>query len=157
MDLKTIIQSKGYLILAAVLVAVAILFLTFSAGMYIGFRKARFSYQWGENYHVNFAGPRSGFIRDFGGKDLIDAHGVSGQIIKIDSSIIIIKGSDGVEKSVAVNGNTTIRQFKETIKLSDLKVDDLIVIIGSPNDKGQIDAKFVRVLPPSSTILSPKN
>ncbi len=34
------------------------------------------------------------------------------------------------------------------IKASDLKVDDSIMVIGSPNDKSEIEARLIRVLPP---------
>src|SRR3989344_5152823 len=110
MDLKNMIQSRTYKITAISLAAIFVLFLTFSAGMRVGFRKAIFSYKWGENYHNNFSGPRGGMLRgafrDFGGKDFIDSHGATGQILKIDPSTgsgqveIVIKGQDGVEKII---------------------------------------------------------
>jgi len=151
MDIKEIIKSKAYMITALSLAVIAVAVLIFGAGMYAGYRKARFSYQWGENYHMNFGGSRGGMMRDFGGKDLIDSHGASGQIIKIDGSVIIIKGQDGVEKSILIKDDTTIRRFRETIKLNDLKVNDYIVIIGSPNNSGQIEAKFLRMMPTASS------
>ena len=151
MDFKNIIQSKAYKIAAISLAAILVLFLTFSAGMRVGFYKARFSYQWGENYHKNFAGPRNGMLRgafkDFGGKDLIDSHGAAGQILKIDGPTLVIKGRDNVEKIVVVKEDTVIRRFAETIKLDDLKVDSNIVVIGEPNGQGQIEAKFIRTMP----------
>ena len=151
MKLKEIIKSKLYLVIAISLAAIVILFLIFGAGMYVGYHKARFSYQWAENYHKNFAGPRGGFFSDFGGKDLIDSHGVSGQIMKIDGSTLVIKGRDNVEKIVVIKDDTTIERFREIIKSSDLKVDDFIVVIGEPNNPGQIEAKFLRIMPPLPT------
>ena len=157
MELKEFIQSKKYKIITMLLIAVTVLLLTFNAGMYVGFRKARFSYQWGENYHKNFAGLRGGtlrgILRDFGGKDFIDSHGVSGQILKIDSltgpgqAEIVIKGQDGVEKIIVIKEDVAVRHFRETIKPSELKVDDYIMVIGSPTSDGKIEAKFIRILP----------
>ncbi len=147
MELKQLVQSKIYVIVALSIAAIAVLFLTFGAGMYVGFHKARFSYQWGENYHKNFGGPRGGLFRDFGGKDLIDANGVAGQIMKIDGSTLVIKGRDNVEKIVVVKSDAIVKRLNETVKLSGLKVDDLIVVIGEPNDSGQIEAKFLRIMP----------
>ncbi len=147
MELKQLIQSKPYVALVLLLAAIAIIFLIFGIGMYVGYHKARFSYQWGENYHKNFGGPRGGFFRDFGGKDLIDANGIAGQVIKVDGQTLVIKGRDNVEKIILVKEDTVIRRFTETIKLGDLKVDDNIVAIGEPNDQGQIEAKFIRTLP----------
>jgi len=157
MDLKNIIQSKAYKIVAISLAAILVLFLTFSAGMRVGFYKAKFSYQWGENYHKNFAGPRNGMLRgafkDFGGKDLIDSHGAAGQILKIDPSTgsgqaeLVIQGQDGVEKIIVVKDGTAVRRLRETAELSELKVNDYITVIGSPTDVGKIEAKFIRVMP----------
>lgn len=161
MDFKSAIQSKVYKILVLLLAVFLVLFLTFIAGMNVGFHKARFSYQWGENYQKNFAGPRNGtlhgILRDFGGKDFINSHGAAGRIIKIDSAqsknadsnqtgIIIMKDRDGIEKSVIIDGATSIMRFRKTIKLSDLKNDDAITVIGFPNEQGQIIAKFIRIL-----------
>jgi hypothetical protein len=42
-----------------------------------------------------------------------------------------------------------IERLRETVKISDLKVDDFVVVIGEPNDSGQIEAKFIRLLPPA--------
>jgi len=154
MELKQLIQSKPYMALVLLVAAIAVIFLIFGAGMYVGYHKARFSYQWGENYHKNFGGPRGGIFRDFGGKDLIDANGIDGRVIKVvpstnsgQAATLIIKGRDNVEKIVLVKEDTVIRRFTETIKLGDLKVDNNIVAIGEPNDQGQIEAKFIRTMP----------
>lgn len=130
--------------------------LLFKLGTLVGFKKAGFSYQWGENYHRNFAGPRRGFFGDFFGQDFIEAYGTFGQIIKIDGSTLIVKGRNNVEKVVIVSDKTTIKRVKDTIKLTDLKVDDWIVVIGEPNEKGQVEAKFIRVMPSPPKKLSIK-
>ncbi len=130
-----------------------IVVLVFSAGMIIGGIKARFSYRWAESYHKNFVGPKEGFLGDWqkfppSPDEFIGAHGLFGQIMKIDGSTLIIKGRDGVEKIVQVKDNTLIKSFKDTIKITDLKVNEYIVVIGEPNDAGQIEAKFIRLMPP---------
>jgi len=127
-----------------------IVFLIFGLGIFIGEKKAGFSYRWAEQYHKNFAGPQGGFFDEwqkFPGRDFIGAHGVFGQIIKIDGSTVIIKGSDNMEKILLIEDDTIIERFREAIKINDLKVDDYIVVIGEPNDAGQIEAKFIRLLP----------
>lgn len=127
----------------------AIIVLIFGAGIKVGTLKAKYSYRWAENYHKNFAGPQGGFLGDFrrgfGDKDFINAHGAFGSIIKIDGSTLIIKGKNDVEKTVLVSDKTEINSRRETVKASDLKVDDQIVIIGSPNEQGQIEAKLIRL------------
>ena len=148
MDYNKIFQSKAFKIVLIIVVLLIFLLLGFQLGLMVGFKKASFSYQWGDNYHSNFAGPRNGFGSPFGRNDFMDAHGVIGQIVKIDPSTIIIKDHDNLEKIVLVNNKTTINRFRENIKLSDLKVDDIVVVIGDPNNSGQIAAKLIRLLPP---------
>ncbi len=162
MDLNKFFQSKVFKGVVLGIATFIILLIAFKIGTFVGFKKANFSYKWGENYHQNFAGPRGGFFRDFGGgflkdfegRDFIDAHGVIGQIIKIDPSTssgqaatLVIKGKDNVEKIILIEDSTVINRLRETIKPSDLKVDDFIVAIGDPNDAGQIVAKLIRLLP----------
>jgi len=112
--------------------AMILLLLVFKAGVFVGYKKASFSYKWGENYHMNFA-------------DFINAHGIFGPIIKIDGNIIIVKSKSSAETAVLISEATIIRRGRETIKPADLKTDDRIVIIGSPNDQGQIEAKLIRL------------
>jgi|SRR3989338_5021386 len=124
-----------------------LLLLAFKAGMAVGFKKASFSYRWGENYHRNFGGPKGGFFREFSDNDLTNAHGVFGEIIKIDGTTLIIKGADGVEKAVLAGADASIRRFSEAVKAEELKVGDRVVVIGEPNDSGQIEAKLIRIMP----------
>lgn len=128
----------------------AIAILIFGAGILVGGMKARFSYRWAESYHKNFAGPRGGFFGDWRGMpplpgDFIEGHGAFEEIIKIEGDTLIIKGKGDVEKVVLVTEKTIIQSGRKDIKISDLKVDDQIVIIGSPNEEGQIEAKLIRV------------
>lgn len=150
MDLKKIFNSRAFLIATWSVGGLIILLLVFKSGVAVGYKKAGFSYRWGENYHRNFAGPKGGFFEEFVSdrKNFIESHGVVGQVAKVDGATLIVKGRDNVEKIIITNDNSVINRFRETIKLSDLKADDYIVIIGSPNDAGQIEAKLIRVIPP---------
>lgn len=126
-----------------------VLILVFGAGVKVGTIKAKYSYRWAENYHRNFGGPRGGFFGDlksFPQGEFINAHGVFGSIIKIEGNTIITKAKDDdVEKTVLVSDSTIIQKGRERVKLPDLKVDEDIVVIGSPNEEGQIEAKLIRV------------
>ncbi len=148
-NLKNFIKSKKFIIVIAGFFSLALLTGIFGLGVAVGYQKANFSYAWGENYHRNFGGPKGGFVHDFsrnfGDKDFINGHGIFGQIIKIDDNMIIVKGKDGVEKPVIISDKTTVNKWRESIKISDLKVDDQIIIIGDPNEQGQIEAKFIRI------------
>jgi hypothetical protein len=155
------IKSKTFVVIIIVLFGLALLVGVFTLGAAVGYRKARFSYAWGENYSRNFGGPREGFMgnfaKDFSGRDLVDAHGTFGQIMKIDGSTLVVKGQDNVEKLVLIKDDTTIQRLRETIKPGDLKINDSVVIIGSPNNSGQIEAKFIRVIPlPSPSMPMPR-
>lgn len=161
-DFNKFFQSKLFLGTVLGVVIFAVLLLVFQVGVFVGFKKAEFSYHWSENYQRNFAGPQRGFAEPFQGKDLINAHGSAGQIIKIDGSTIIIKGNDNVERAVLIKEDTVIRSLRDSIKISDLKLNDLVVIIGDPaTTSGQITAKLIRVMPTppdrASVVDSPLN
>lgn len=126
----------------------AVLVFIFGVGVFVGQERARFSFRWAENYHRNFGGPKEGFFYNFPAGDFINSHGIFGPIIKIDANIITIKDQDGMEKTIKVFDKTTIKNNLGMQKLLDLKVGDTIVVIGSPNGEGQIEAGLIRVMPP---------
>lgn len=142
-------QSKKFKIALIVLGALIVLLAAFRAGEFVGYKKARFSYMWGENYHRNFAGPRGGFFgdvrREFKDRDFINAHGTFGSIITIDGSTLVIKGEGDVEKTILVSDKTMIESRREPLRISGLRVDDRVVVIGSPDEQGRIEAKLIRV------------
>jgi hypothetical protein len=127
-----------------------IIVLIFGAGIFVGGMKARFSYRWAESYHKNFAGPRAGFFGDWQKlplppDDFIESHGTFGEIIKINDSDFVIKGQGDVEKVIIITKDTVIKKGMTTIKTEELKVGNQVVVIGSPNEEGQIEAKLIRL------------
>lgn len=158
MNLDKFFQSKSSKLTACAIGLLILLLFTFKVGMKTGELKARHSYRWAENYQNNFAGPRGGFMRGDWRKmpknEFINAHGVFGEIIKIDlsadpaqASVFVIKDNDGVEKVVLAKEGVSIRRFRDSIKLGDLNMGDNVVVIGEPNDLGQIEAKLIRIMP----------
>jgi hypothetical protein len=123
------------------------------AGIWIGEKRAEFSFQYADNYHKNFAGPSRGLFGDFPENNFVNGYGVFGSIIAIDSATLVISGQDDTEKIVRVFEDTIIRNSKGEISLDDLSIGDSVVIIGSPDEQGQVTAKLIRVLPPSSVFL----
>jgi len=127
----------------------AIMLLIFSIGVFVGEKKAEFSCRWAENYHKNFAGPRQGFRKNwqenppFPG-DFIESHGIVGEIIEIKENEFVIKGKDNIEKLILITEETLIQKGRNEIKKEDLKTGDLVVVIGSPNKEGKIEAKLIR-------------
>ncbi len=156
MDIKTFFESKLFIKILIAIGIIVVFLLVFKAGEFVGFSKAGFSYRFAENYHRNFGGPRIGpmgmMFGDLDGDgDFMNAHGISGVIIKIDpvaagqETTLVIKGRNNKEQTIIVSNLAAIRSGLENLKPADLKVDQNIVIIGSPDDKGQIEAKFIRV------------
>lgn len=159
MDTNKIFQSKTFVGIMFGIAALIILLVGFKFGMFVGVRKADFSCRWSDNYQRNFGGPRGGFLRGFGDRDFIESNGTVGQVIKIDGSTFIIKSRGNIEKIILVDDKTVINRLNNSIKPADLKIDDNVVIIGNPNNAGQIEAKFIRVLPNApagSPRISPK-
>ncbi len=133
----------------------AIIVLIFGAGMFMGGMKARFSYRWAENYHQNFGGPREGFFGRLGKPpfppgNFIESRGSVGEIIKINDSDFVIKGQGDVEKVILITEETIIQKAVNKIGKEDLKVGERVVVIGSPNEQGQIAAKLIRIFDTAS-------
>ncbi|MCX6798376.1 MAG: hypothetical protein NTX66_04180 [Candidatus Falkowbacteria bacterium] len=154
MNFKEIIKPAHFNKLLIVLSVIVVLVFVFTAGIFIGHEKARFSQAWGEHYYRNIIGPgRPGWfgMMDFGRPDF-NAHSGLGQIIKIDGNNIVIKDQANLEKIILVTDKTAIVKDNQNIKITDLKIDDNIIIIGRPNNQGQIEPRLIRVLPAGSMV-----
>lgn len=149
MNDQNFFQSDGFRkILYGVGIVIAVL-LIFQAGMQVGFRKASFSYGFSDNYHRAFGRQdrHMGMVGFLGGNDFINSGGAMGKIININLPTLAIENTDGIEKAVLITDNTIIKRFRETIKENDLKMGDFVVVIGSPNNDSQIEARIVRIMP----------
>jgi hypothetical protein len=137
---------------AFVLGGIALLVLlmgAFSAGEHIGYRKASFAFQNGNNYYQTF-GPRTA-DRMMPPPDFSDAHGSAGKIVSITLPTLTIQDKDGTEKVLIVSDKTAVRKFRETIAVENLAIGDYIVAIGEPDQQSHIATTLIRVLPPSPT------
>ncbi|MFA6392924.1 MAG: hypothetical protein WCW54_02480 [Candidatus Paceibacterota bacterium] len=146
--LNKIVESKNFIKIIYILGAVFIFALIFQAGMMVGFRKASFSRDWGNNYERNFGPNREipRFLRD-GMRDIPNANGAIGQIIKVEFPNITVLDKDQTEKVVIIKDDTNILERKDIVSKENLKVDQFIIVIGSPNGNGQIEAKLIRIMP----------
>jgi len=151
----------------AILAGLVVLLLVFTAGVFVGMEKTRFSYRWGENYYQNFIGERGMRVPEPGRgdrpgmmpfgppplDDYFNAHGVAGEIISVSMSVasststLIIKDKDDTEKNILLDSRTIIKNGRQDLKPSDLKIGEKIVVIGAPNEQGQILSKLIRVQP----------
>jgi len=151
MNLKEILSSKYFKQAIWVVASLMVLFFVFSAGVFVGLEKARFSYGWGENYFNNFAGPRQPTDGFFGGRDpfwdknYINPRGLFGQIIEVDDGGFVMIGANHAEIPVRAGGQTIIKNRRDNLKLSDLKIGDQAIVIGAPGGRGEINAKFIRI------------
>ena len=144
-DIKKIFEGKGPFRILCGIGILIIALLIFSAGINVGFHKASFGRAWGENYERNF-----GMMQNrpmFGQDNFPNANGAIGKIIKITLPTIIVQDKNNTEKVISIKDDTQIQKIRENITKNDLKVDDFIVVIGNPNEQGQIEAKFIRVMP----------
>ena len=81
---------------------------------------------------------------------LVSGHGAAGAIQSIDNQTITLQLRDGTTQTVLVNKDTRIEKSGKRITLQDLKAEDRITVIGSPDSQGHIAARWIRVhtLPP---------
>jgi hypothetical protein len=142
---ETFVRSKhftqGMYILGGVLIVVFI----FEAGYGIGYHRAMFVSHWSENYSRNFGGPGMQAIFD---ERVPNPHGTFGKIISIGSSTLTIANDQQPEQTIEISDDTLIRDHETTLTISKLQNGNYIVVLGVPDEQGEIDAKLIRVIPP---------
>jgi len=166
-NFKNFFHSKAFKVIFVCILAIIILVSIFAAGELVGFKKAEFSCRWNNNYEKNFIGSRSDFGVPMGemmgkpfdlrNKNFMGSYGTFGMVIKINNSSstpsIIVQDQNKIEKIIIITKNTVINKLRDAITIGDINVDDRIVIIGSPNNLGQIEAKLIRVMPSESSFV----
>ncbi len=148
MDFKNLHEPK---LLKGILIGIAIvviIILIFQAGVFVGYRKAAFSYRLGDNYYRTFKGTPQMKVVGLQSAELPGGHGAVGKVVRIDLPELTIAENDNVEKTVLLSSSTMIKRFDNTISPTDILIDDFAVVLGSPDDTAQIHAKFVRLMPP---------
>lgn len=149
------VESKRFKRIIYILGIIFILFLVFQAGMITGFKKASFGRNWGDNYERNF-GPKDRtprLLRD-NLSILPNAHGAIGKIIKIDFPNIVVLDKDQTEKVIIINDNTSIIERRDKVGKESLVLDKYVIVIGAPNELGQIESKLVRIIPSPEAMTS---
>lgn len=184
--IKENIDKFGIIKLIFILLAV---FIIFQAGIFVGYYKARFYNAIGENYYRQTDnrgfGASGGMMNGFNGRgafginmmqdlNIPGGHGAVGKIVSINLPNIVVASTDNVEKTINISNDTIIRQFRDTIKVGDLKVGEYIVVLGDFSDNTSsagnngstgnnsggaqatqansvINAKLIRLLPPPPT------
>ena len=148
-DFKNISTSKKTKIVISAAVAVVIVLSAFQAGMFVGYKKAAFSYKMSDRYYrQTFGGNRQNGPDNFFGNDLPGGNGAVGKIVNINIPHIVVDTPDNIEKIIKIDDDTLIRQSRDTISVKDLKIGDYVIVLGSPDDKAEIEARLIRLLPP---------
>jgi hypothetical protein len=151
-NIEDVFQSKLFRAVILGTTGLIILALVFGLGVFAGQKRANFSFRWADSYHRNFGGPQGGIFGEFTGmdKEFTNSNGCFGQIISVDeeNGILTIKDARNVEKSIVATSKAPILLQRKIIEFSELNVGDSVVVIGEPNDSGQIEAGLIRVIPP---------
>lgn len=159
--IKNIFSSKSYRWVLWVLAEVLVLAIVFALGIRVGLHKAKYSFDWGKNYEKNFMGHHGGpmgpdmmppmgsggkmdFFRN-DGRDFRNGHGVVGTIVSMTDNKIVVKDRDNKENTISVSEKTVIKSGRDDIKITDLKNDEKIIVLGKPDNSGVISAELIRV------------
>jgi hypothetical protein len=136
----------------------ALLASVFAIGVLTGYRKASLAYGGaGDFYRVLGTSTErgsglpaiAGMPQDFSGS-FGNGHGASGAIIDVGSSTITIEDMSRTEIVVDIAPSTIIREGRDTLSQSDLKINQEAVVFGS-NDSGVLTASLIRIIPPVTT------
>jgi len=129
------------------IIALIILLAVFNLGVLVGSRRTDSFYRWDENYARNFTMPPPFSSSSLPGTGrFLTADGVAGTVLKVNGASLVIEDTAGIERTVIVSTTTAIRQGDSTVSVSDVEDNDQLVVIGSPDQSGQIDATFIRIL-----------
>lgn len=143
---KVLKESKVKKVICILGCVVAVL-VVFQAGMFVGFKKAGFSFQTGERYFRQMNGRPDDQFMGMNRGDFGNSHGATGKIIIIKLPSIIVSDKDGIEKTIIISTSTDIKKFKDSVGVEDIMLNDLITVIGNPNDKAEVEAKLIRIMP----------
>lgn len=146
MDIKKTFESRWFMRALMGLGVLLIALIVFQAGVYVGVRKAGMSFRMGDSYYrVVGQGPLPG---DPFGEELSEAGGAAGRIVSVTLPTFLVASPDGDERFVVVTDRTMIRFMRDATSSSAITPDRSVIVIGAPDDKGRIQASFIRLLPP---------
>jgi hypothetical protein len=136
-EMQKIARSKTFLIIIYIILGILVFVAIFAAGLQVGLRRAQYDKAWRNQYLENF-GPSNQPPSD---------HGTIGKILSTPLPLVIVEDRSGIEKTIVIGPNTNIRDGNVSLTSLQLTPDEFIVAIGDPDSNGQIQARFIRVLP----------
>lgn len=150
-NIKDLHKSKTFQGIIVGIVSIVILLLAFQLGVFVGYRKAGFSsrfigYVGGErkDFERGEMMNRKGMLgfRD----DMVNGHGAVGKVVSVTLPNLIVAGPDNLEKVIVTSTTTIVRRSHDALTVTDIKVDDAIIVLGNPNENGEIVAKLIRIV-----------
>lgn len=141
-------KFKSVVYLLAILLAAVVIF---EAGVAVGYHRAAFSYHWNAGFMGDDRDPRAFFAVFQHGPDEPNPHGTIGQVVSVHLPELLVKGPNTPEQLVIVGPGTQVRRFRSDGTSTDIAAGQQVIVVGDPDDKGQIQASFVRILPPLPT------
>lgn len=131
------------------ILALIVLLGVFQLGIFVGSHKAGFAFKRYELYNGNREMP--GELPSHGPMGLplpgtFDPNGAVGSVISNNGKTMVLKGVDNSEKIIIFSSSTEIQDGPNVIQPSDISENKHVVIFGNPDDKGRIEAKFIRIL-----------
>ena len=141
--MNNLIGSKKIRYIIGGLIALIIVLLIFQAGVFVGYRKAFFSYRGGDRYIQMVEGPGE----NVGDNDFATSHGASGQIVSVSLPSFVVASPNNREETVVIGDDTSIRMFRNNASSTDIHPKEFVVVLGEPDQAGNIQASFVRILP----------
>jgi hypothetical protein len=145
--MKNFFEKKSYTKLLSILAVLLIAWIVFSAGMFVGYHKAAFSLDRDDLYRKGFGSPDSPFAPFMHGSDDVNPHGAMGQIVSVNFPLLMIKSPGNAEQIIILSSSTTIRLLHGMASTSDIKAGQYAITVGEPNDKGEVQASFIRIIP----------
>ncbi len=147
MQTYNIFKSKAFQITTWVLALLIIIFISFSAGVRIGFDKAAHNFErrgMAPRYMPHGSGTPSIFMEK---GEFSDTFGLQGVISEVKTNELVVKDKNGEERIVTIASSTKIRSGRSDINIGDVKIGDMIIVFGETNNQENIVPKLIRIMP----------
>ena len=146
--MNTFFETKLFTKMLVLLGVLLVAWVIFAAGIFVGYHKASFSKDWDDSYRQGMMNPNSPLAPFINNDDEVNPHGAIGEIVSVNFPEIMIKRPQNAEQIVIISSSTTIRMIHGMASTSEISAGQFAVAIGEPNNKGEIQASFIRILPP---------
>jgi len=145
---KRLFEGKSYARLLIGLGILLVAWVIFAAGIFVGYHKATFSRDWDDMHQNGILDDNSVLAPFMHNPDDVNPHGAMGEIISSHFPVIMIKGPQNAEQIIVISSTTMIRLFHGMASTSAIQTGQFAIVVGEPDTKGEIQASFIRIVPP---------